>query len=40
MAAQRVFKNVADDSKATDAGQRYAKALFDLSNETNVLRAV
>jgi F-type H+-transporting ATPase subunit delta len=31
---------VADDIKATDAGQRYAKALFDLADETGALVAV
>ena len=31
---------MADDTKASDAGQRYAKALFDLANETGALRAV
>jgi F-type H+-transporting ATPase subunit delta len=31
---------VADDSKATDAGQRYAKALFDLAKETDQLGPV
>ena len=31
---------MADDTKATDAGQRYAKALFDLAVETKVLPAV
>jgi F-type H+-transporting ATPase subunit delta len=31
---------VADDTKATDAGQRYAKALFELAVETKVLPAV
>ena len=31
---------MADDTKATDAGQRYAKALFELAVETKVLPAV
>ena len=31
---------MADDSKTSDAGQRYAKALFDLASETGALRAV
>jgi F-type H+-transporting ATPase subunit delta len=31
---------VADDSKATDVGARYAQALFDLAVETNALPAV
>jgi len=31
---------VADDSLATDVGARYARALFDLALETNVLIAV
>jgi F-type H+-transporting ATPase subunit delta len=31
---------VADDSKATDVGARYAQALFDLAVETNGLPAV
>ena len=31
---------MADDTKATDAGQRYAKALFDLAVETKALAAV
>jgi F-type H+-transporting ATPase subunit delta len=38
--AGTVRENVADDTKASDAGQRYAKALFDLANETGALRAV
>ena len=35
-----MLRNVADESKTTDAGQRYAKALFELASETGVLRAV
>ncbi|MDB5440372.1 MAG: synthase subunit delta [Caulobacteraceae bacterium] len=31
---------MADDTKATDAGQRYAKALFELADETGALAAV
>ena len=31
---------MADDSKATDVGARYAQALFDLAVETNALPAV
>ena len=31
---------MADDSKATDVGARYAQALFDLAVETNTLPAV
>ena len=31
---------MADDSKATDVGARYAQALFDLAVETNGLPAV
>ena len=31
---------MADDSSATDVGARYARALFDLANETNALAAV
>jgi len=31
---------VADDRKTTEAGQRYAKALFELASETGALRAV
>jgi F-type H+-transporting ATPase subunit delta len=31
---------VADESKATDVGARYARALFDLAKETNYLSAV
>ena len=31
---------MADDIKATDAGQRYAKALFDLADENGVIPAV
>ena len=38
--AGTVRENVADDTKTSDAGQRYAKALFDLANETGDLRAV
>ncbi len=32
--------NVADDSSATDVGARYARALFDLADETKALTAV
>ena len=31
---------MADDSNATDAGQRYAKALFDLARDQNAVAAV
>ena len=31
---------MADETKTSDAGQRYAKALFDLASETGALRAV
>lgn len=31
---------MADDTKATDAGQRYARALFELADETGALSAV
>ncbi len=31
---------MADETKTTDAGQRYAKALFELASETGALRAV
>lgn len=31
---------MADDSNATDAGQRYAKALFDLAKDQNAITAV
>jgi F-type H+-transporting ATPase subunit delta len=48
-AAERVFRaaskthradELADDSKGTDVGARYAQALFDLALETNALDAV
>ena len=33
-------RNVADNTRTSDAGQRYAKALFDLASETGALRTV
>jgi len=33
-------ENVADGTRMSEAGQRYAKALFDLASETGALRAV
>ena len=42
LARQRLFRrlNLADDSRASDVGARYARALFDLCIETGVLDAV
>src|SRR4051794_8379041 len=36
----RTGNSVADDSKASNVGERYAQALFDLANEENTLAAV
>jgi F-type H+-transporting ATPase subunit delta len=38
--ADRVTRNVADETKTSDAAQRYAKALFELASETRALGAV
>jgi F-type H+-transporting ATPase subunit delta len=36
----RTGNSVADDSKASNVGERYAQALFDLANEENTTAAV
>lgn len=39
-ATHRTVEQVADDSKATDVGQRYARALFELAEEASAIAAV